>query len=182
MLDAYGATAPMIAQGLVAPFVRSARRDQQLIAEFDFRLLADISKHPYRVQVEQYKLTHILAGLLAEQPGFGLRFNARVENAEDLGDKVRARPHQRRGAGNALADRRRWRAPRGAPQPGDRVRGLHLAGALPGALHAFEFADVIPNLADVTSAPTRASGSSCCAYPGCGAPCSRWPPRSARKR
>jgi 3-(3-hydroxy-phenyl)propionate hydroxylase len=41
--------------------------------------------------VEQYKLTRILAGLLAGTPGFTLRFGARLDGAEDLGERVRVR-------------------------------------------------------------------------------------------
>ncbi len=150
MLDAYGATAPMIAQGLVAPFVQYRTRDQQMIAEFDFRCLADVVKHPYRVQVEQYKLTHILAGLLGERPGFQLRFNARVESAEDLGDQVRV----------TLADGTVLHTPwligaDGAHSAVRRSQGIEFEGFTWAERFLvlstpFEFGDVIPNLADVT--------------------------------
>jgi 3-(3-hydroxy-phenyl)propionate hydroxylase len=150
MLDEYGAAEPMIAQGLVAPYLQYRTRDHELIAEFDFRLLSDISKHPYRVQVEQFKLTHILAGLLSEKPDFTLRFDARVESAEDLGDKVQV----------ALANGEVLETPwligaDGARSAVRRSQNIDFEGfTWPERFLVlstpFEFADVIPNLADVT--------------------------------
>ncbi len=150
MLDVYGATAPMIAQGLVAPYVQYRRRDQQMIAEFDFRLLADVAKHPYRVQVEQFKLTHILAGILGAKPNFQLRFNAKVESAEQIGNQVRV----------TLADGTVLHTPwligaDGAHSAVRRSAGIEFEGfTWPERFLVlstpFEFADHIPNLADVT--------------------------------
>lgn len=151
MLDAYGATQQMIARGgLVAPTVQYRSRDQSMIAEFDFGLLRDVTNHPYRVQCEQFKLTHILAEHLKAKPGASIRFNSRVESCQDLGDGVRV----------TLAD-------------GETLEGSWLVGA-DGARSAvrrsmdidfegftwperflvlstpFDFDAVIPGLADVT--------------------------------
>jgi 3-(3-hydroxy-phenyl)propionate hydroxylase len=65
MLDDLGAARPMIAEGLVAPQLQYRNRDHSLIAGFDFGSIADLTRHPFRVQVEQFKLVRILAGLLA---------------------------------------------------------------------------------------------------------------------
>lgn len=89
MLDDLGAAAPMIAEGLVAPTLQYRNRDHSLIAALDFGLIADATRHPFRVQCEQFKLTRILAGLLRDAPGFALRFDATVSGCEDLGDRVR---------------------------------------------------------------------------------------------
>ncbi len=90
MLDDLGAAKAMIAEGLVAPYLQYRdRASGGVIAEFDFGVLADVTRHPFRLQCEQFKLTRILAGLLAGQPGFTLRFGARVEDARDEGDGVR---------------------------------------------------------------------------------------------
>ena len=79
MLDAVGAARPLIAQGLVAPHLQYRTRDECL-ATFDFGELADLTAHPYRLQAEQFKLTRILADLLAGQPGFELAFDARLSD------------------------------------------------------------------------------------------------------
>ncbi len=89
MLDALGAAVPMIAQGLVAPHLQYRNRDHSLIAALDFGIIADATRHPFRVQCEQFKLTRILADLLRAKPGFTLRFGAVVEGCADLGDRVR---------------------------------------------------------------------------------------------
>lgn len=89
MLDDLGAARPMIAQGFVAPHLQYRNRDQSLIAALDFGVIADATRHPFRVQCEQFKLTRILAGLLRDAPGFTLRFGATVEGCADLGDRVR---------------------------------------------------------------------------------------------
>jgi 3-(3-hydroxy-phenyl)propionate hydroxylase len=49
MLDALGAAAPMIAEGLVAPTVQYRNRDHSPVAAFDFRLIADATRHPFRL-------------------------------------------------------------------------------------------------------------------------------------
>ncbi|MBX9751111.1 MAG: FAD-dependent monooxygenase, partial [Roseococcus sp.] len=63
MLDDLGAAKEMIRQGIIGPRVQYRRRDQSLIAEFDFGLLADVTRHPFRLQCEQFKLTRILHAL-----------------------------------------------------------------------------------------------------------------------
>ncbi len=70
MLDELGAAKPMIAQGFVAPYLQYRNRDQSLIAALDFGIIADATRHPFRVQCEQFKLTRILADLLRDRPGF----------------------------------------------------------------------------------------------------------------
>ena len=52
MLDAIGAARPMIAQGLVAPTVQYRNSDHSPIASFDFGLIADATRHPFRLQCE----------------------------------------------------------------------------------------------------------------------------------
>jgi 3-(3-hydroxy-phenyl)propionate hydroxylase len=89
MLEELGAARPMLAYGLVAAQLQYRNRDHTLIAAFDFGLLEGLTRHPFRLQCEQYKLTRILADLLQGQPGFALRFGARVESCEDRGDRVR---------------------------------------------------------------------------------------------
>ena len=150
MLDDLGAAEGMIRQGLIGPRLQYRRRDHSLIAEFDFGVLADVTRHPYRLQCEQFKLTRILHDLLSESPLYEIRFNATLAAAHDTGTAVEA----------VLED-------------GSRVTGSYLIGA-DGARSAtrkaagiefagftwperflvlsteFDFATVIPGLADVS--------------------------------
>src|SRR5690348_15600538 len=59
MLDELGAARPLIAQGLRAPEFQY-RTKAGLIAQFDFTAIADATRHPYRLQCEQSRLTRIL--------------------------------------------------------------------------------------------------------------------------
>lgn len=150
MLDDLGAARGMIEQGLKGPILQYRQRDQKVIAQFDFGVLADVTRHPYRLQCEQFKLTRILHDLLVGKPGFSIRFYAEVVDAIDHGDHVEA----------VLAD-------------GTRIEGSYLIGA-DGAHSAvrkamevgfegftwperflvlsteFDFTSIIPGLADVT--------------------------------
>ena len=150
MLDDLGAAPEMIRQGIIGPRLQYRQRDQSLIAEFDFGVLADVTRHPYRLQCEQFKPTRILHDQLQSKPGYDIRFNVRVESCADLGDSVEA----------VLED-------------GTRIAGSYLIGA-DGAHSAvrkaaniafdgftwperflvlsteFDFASIIPGLADVS--------------------------------
>ncbi|WP_187829910.1 FAD-dependent oxidoreductase [Siccirubricoccus phaeus] len=150
MLDELGAAQPMIAEGLVAPHVQYRNRDHSLIAAFDFTDIADLTRHPFRVQVEQYKLVRILARLLAGQPGFTLRLGAAVEGAEDLGDRVRVT------LSNGEAVEGSWLiGADGAHSAVRRAAGIDFQGfTWPERFLVlstpYEFADAIPGLADVS--------------------------------
>ena len=150
MLDELGAAAEMVRQGRVGPRLQYRRRDHSLIAEFDFGVLADVTRHPFRLQCEQFKLTRILHDLLTGNPLYDIRFNATLAGAEDQSDRVEA-----------------------TLESGERVTGSHLIGC-DGAHSAtrraasiafegftwperflvlsteFDFASVIPGLADVS--------------------------------
>src|SRR5580698_5910497 len=81
MLDELGAAAPLIAQGLVAPKFQYRAREG-VIATFDFAVIADASRHPFRVQSEQSKLTRILHDALRPKPEFCIEFGSRVAGVE----------------------------------------------------------------------------------------------------
>lgn len=78
MLDALGAAAPLIAQGLKAPTFQYRTKKHGLLAEFNFAAITDATKHPYRLQAEQSKLTRILFENMRGHPNFELKFNSRV--------------------------------------------------------------------------------------------------------
>jgi len=77
MLEEFGAAAPLMAQGLVAPQFQYRTR-AGVIATFDFAAIADATRHPFRVQSEQFKLTRILHERLCKLPDFRIEFGSRV--------------------------------------------------------------------------------------------------------
>jgi 3-(3-hydroxy-phenyl)propionate hydroxylase len=62
MLDDLGLVDGLMATGLVAPRVQYRTRLAGVIAAFDFAGIADVSRHPYRLQNEQNNLTRINRG------------------------------------------------------------------------------------------------------------------------
>jgi 3-(3-hydroxy-phenyl)propionate hydroxylase len=80
MLDTLGAAKPLIAQGLTAPTFQYRTMRHGILAQFDFRAIADATAHPYRLQCEQSRLTRILYEQLNGRPGFQLEFDCAVEH------------------------------------------------------------------------------------------------------
>lgn len=81
MLDEIGAAAPLIALGLRAPYLQYRTRDG-VIATFDFAAIADATRHPFRLQAEQFKLTRILHDQLSRKPECRIEFGSRVTGVE----------------------------------------------------------------------------------------------------
>lgn len=91
MLDRFGATNKLIAQGLIAPTFQYRDRTAGKLGEFDFGELADICRHPYRLQCEQYKLNFALLDYLREHDSVEVRFGASVAGVEQSDDGVSVR-------------------------------------------------------------------------------------------
>src|SRR3984893_19374689 len=104
MLDEFGAAAPLIAQGLIAPKFQYRARDG-VIATFDFAAITEETRHPFRVQSEQYKLTRILLEGLAEKPEFQIEFGSRVAGVEQDGTAAHV-ALDRNGSGERRSGRR----------------------------------------------------------------------------
>ena len=81
MLDELGAAAPLIAQGLKAPTFQYRTKKHGLLAEFDFSAISDATRHPYRLQSEQSKLTRILYEQMRNHPNFAMEFGSEVVGA-----------------------------------------------------------------------------------------------------
>ncbi len=60
MIDEMGMMEPLKAQGLVCRKYQYRDRRTGEIAEFDLGVLAEDTKHPYRLQVEQFKYTRLI--------------------------------------------------------------------------------------------------------------------------
>ena len=168
MLDEFGAAAPLIAQGLVAPQFQYRTRDG-VIATFDFAAIADATRHPFRLQCEQFKLTRILHERLCRDAQFRIEFGCRVADVEqdDVGVAVTL---ERNGCGRTalrpLAHRRRRREERRAPRARRRICRLHLAGAVSRRVDAVRFPrrDRGPGLG-VPMSPIRCAGTFCSKFP-----------------
>lgn len=91
MLEQFGATKPLMAQGLAAPKVQYRTHQKGVIAQFDFGDIADMTRHPYRVQSEQFKLTRILLDLLQSDPNFNIEFGVEVVGVEQDSGGITAR-------------------------------------------------------------------------------------------
>jgi 3-(3-hydroxy-phenyl)propionate hydroxylase len=88
MLDTLGAAQPLIAQGLVAPQFQFRTKRDGVLAQFDFAAIADATRHPYRLQCEQSKLTRILYEQLRSNPDFAIEFGSRVETVTQSTEAV----------------------------------------------------------------------------------------------
>ncbi len=60
MLEELGIAQHVIDLGLVAPRYQYRDRRTGDIAEFDLSLLSDVTRHPYRVQTEQWRVTQLI--------------------------------------------------------------------------------------------------------------------------
>jgi 3-(3-hydroxy-phenyl)propionate hydroxylase len=82
MLDELGVVQEIIKQGLITPQFQYRDRQKGLIAEFDMTAISEFTKHPYRVQAEQYKLTRIISDILVNYPHVEQKFNARATSLQ----------------------------------------------------------------------------------------------------
>ena len=88
MLSDLDVVKPLIAQGLIAPKFQYRNRREGLIAQFDFDGIADITRHPFRLQCEQSKLTRIICDRLSGKPNFDVVFSSPVRNVTQTPDNV----------------------------------------------------------------------------------------------
>lgn len=90
MLDELGMAKPLEAQGLVCRKYQYRDRRTGEIAEFDLGHLAEDTRHPYRLQAEQWKYTRLVWNELCEQHA-GLaecHFNSLVKGVHQTSDGV----------------------------------------------------------------------------------------------
>ena len=80
LLESFGITQPLIAQGLIARTTQQRDRKEGLVAEFDMGLLAGDTRHPFRLQCEQWKLSGLLLERLAGFPHASVHLGAAVES------------------------------------------------------------------------------------------------------
>ena len=78
MLDELDAAAPLQEQGLLAPQLQYRCSREGLIARFDFGDIADLTRHPFRLQCEQWRLTRVLLDQLNNKANFEIVFSTEV--------------------------------------------------------------------------------------------------------
>ena len=132
---------PLMAQGLIAPKFQYRTRHDGVIAQFDFGNIADATRHPFRLQCEQSKLTRITTKASAAT-GFRFAFASPVRAVTQKADSVtvtveRDGRHETQsyrwliGADGARSDVRR--------SLGIEFEGFYLARSLSRSQHAVRF-------------------------------------------
>lgn len=88
MLDDLGFAETLIAQGLKAPTVQYSSSADGLLGTFDFAAIADLVRHPFRLQAEQFKLTRIVLDALKDNPLFSIVFGCELKSVTQTSDAV----------------------------------------------------------------------------------------------
>ena len=88
MMAPYGITDRMHESGLKVRHWQIRNRPGDLIAEFDLNLLKDITPYPYRLHLEQHRLTPIQLDLLRAEGGADIRFGHALKGFTQTADGV----------------------------------------------------------------------------------------------
>lgn len=88
LLEDCGATEALVAMGLKAPTMQYRDRRRGRIAEFDFSRLRDDTRHPYRLQCEQFKLVDWAHQGLAAIPDARVLFEHAVADVQQSENEV----------------------------------------------------------------------------------------------
>jgi 3-(3-hydroxy-phenyl)propionate hydroxylase len=104
LLEQCGATEALIAMGLKARTMQYRDRRLGRIAEFDFSLLRDDTRHPYRLQCEQFKLVDWVHRRLASIPDARLLFSHAITDVRQSEDDVVIRADTPNGQRSFVAD------------------------------------------------------------------------------
>lgn len=81
MLAPFGVTARMHETGVIVRKWQIRDRRDGLLAEWDLGLLANDTPYPYRLHLEQHKLTPLILEAARAYPDFEIRFDTRVVDA-----------------------------------------------------------------------------------------------------
>src|SRR5262245_63804791 len=82
MMEPFGITARMEEQGIRVRYWQIRDRRGELVAQFDLGLLQGETRHPYRLHLEQHRLTPIQLELLREDTRAEVRFGHSVTAVE----------------------------------------------------------------------------------------------------
>ena len=82
MMAPYGITERMHEKGLQVRRWQIRSRRDALVAEFDLGLLKDVTPYPYRLHLEQHRLTPIQLEILRQEPSAEVHFGHRINGFE----------------------------------------------------------------------------------------------------
>jgi 3-(3-hydroxy-phenyl)propionate hydroxylase len=88
MLDDLGVAQEMVARGLPVTHYQYRDRVSGDVAEFDLGVIADLTRHPFRLQLEQYELTRIISQRLKAFPHVRHMFGATLTTFEQNGESI----------------------------------------------------------------------------------------------
>lgn len=88
LLEPCGATDMLVSKGLIAPTWQFRDRREGKVVEFDLSVLENDTRHPYRLQCEQFKLVDWLYGQVAAVTGAEIRFRHRVTDVHLFDDGI----------------------------------------------------------------------------------------------
>jgi 2-polyprenyl-6-methoxyphenol hydroxylase-like FAD-dependent oxidoreductase len=94
VLEPTGVVPQMLQEGLQAPTYQLRDKQRGLVAGFDFRVLADELKYPYRLQLNQQHLVRMLLERLRELPAATVRFDTRLVGFTQDAAGVHVRSHR----------------------------------------------------------------------------------------
>jgi 2-polyprenyl-6-methoxyphenol hydroxylase-like FAD-dependent oxidoreductase len=104
LLEQVGVVEQMHGEGLTVPRYQFRDRRDGLVAEFDFGMIADETRYPYRLQLNQQRLVGILLDRLASRSNVRIDFGTRLVDFDQDADGVNATvagvdgEHRRRGS------------------------------------------------------------------------------------
>ncbi|MBX6318465.1 NAD(P)/FAD-dependent oxidoreductase [Pigmentiphaga sp.] len=91
MLDTLGVGETLRSRGLRVPEWQVRDRKEGLVAQFDLNLIADLTPYPFRLHVEQHKLSSIVAEALREHSNARVLFSHQCLGYEQDDDGVTVR-------------------------------------------------------------------------------------------
>jgi 3-(3-hydroxy-phenyl)propionate hydroxylase len=91
MMAKYGITQRMHEHGLQVRRWQIRERRGKLVADFDLGLLGDVTGYPYRLHLEQHRLTPIQLDILRKETAVQVHFGHRVTGFEQKGDALKVK-------------------------------------------------------------------------------------------
>jgi 3-(3-hydroxy-phenyl)propionate hydroxylase len=89
LLDDLGVTEQLIPQGVIAAKYQYRDRTSGAYAEFDLGVLSGHTRHPFRLQCEQYKLTRTILPMLEQSGKVDIRFSTSLTAVDNKDDGVK---------------------------------------------------------------------------------------------
>ncbi len=88
MMAPYGITGEMMKTAIQVPRWQIRDRKEGVIVEWDLALIRDLTPYPFRLHLEQHRLTPIIHARLQECPNADVRFSHEVIDFSQTADKV----------------------------------------------------------------------------------------------